>query len=150
MTETPDGYQLPSLDLLAEPVTKDLSGENKRLKDNATKLIATLKSFGIGAKVLKIHLGPSVTKYEIEPDQGIKLSRITGLADDLALRSRPKISGSKHRYPVRLPSESRFRTARSPWFPAGSARGGECPGRPGPLARGTWSKHFREKRSQRN
>lgn len=85
MTETPDGYQLPSLDLLAEPVTKDLSGENKRLKDNATKLIATLKSFGIGAKVLKIHLGPSVTKYEIEPDQGIKLSRITGLADDLAL-----------------------------------------------------------------
>jgi len=85
MTETPDGYQLPSLDLLSEPVTKDLSGENKRLKDNATKLIATLKSFGIGAKVLKIHLGPSVTKYEIEPDQGIKLSRITGLADDLAL-----------------------------------------------------------------
>lgn len=85
MTETPDGYQLPSLDLLAEPVSKDLSGENKRLKDNATKLIATLKSFGIGAKVLKIHLGPSVTKYEIEPDQGIKLSRITGLADDLAL-----------------------------------------------------------------
>lgn len=85
MTETPDGYQLPSLDLLAEPTSKDLSGENKRLKDNATKLIATLKSFGIGAKVLKIHLGPSVTKYEIEPKQGIKLSRITGLADDLAL-----------------------------------------------------------------
>ncbi|WP_114571032.1 DNA translocase FtsK [Exiguobacterium flavidum] len=85
MTETPDGYQLPSLDLLAEPVAKDLSGENKRLKDNATKLIATLRSFGIGAKVLKIHLGPSVTKYEIEPNQGIKLSRITGLADDLAL-----------------------------------------------------------------
>lgn len=85
MTETPDGYQLPSLDLLMEPTAKDLSGENKRLKDNATKLIATLKSFGIGAKVLKIHLGPSVTKYEIEPHQGIKLSRITGLADDLAL-----------------------------------------------------------------
>ncbi|VWX36938.1 DNA translocase FtsK [Exiguobacterium oxidotolerans] len=85
MTETPDGYQLPSLELLMEPTSKDLSGENKRLKDNATKLIATLKSFGIGAKVLKIHLGPSVTKYEIEPHQGIKLSRITGLADDLAL-----------------------------------------------------------------
>lgn len=85
MTETPDGYQLPSLELLMEPTSKDLSGENKRLKDNATKLVATLKSFGIGAKVLKIHLGPSVTKYEIEPHQGIKLSRITGLADDLAL-----------------------------------------------------------------
>ncbi|MCC5893703.1 DNA translocase FtsK, partial [Exiguobacterium sp.] len=56
-----------------------------RLKANATKLGQTLKSFGVGVKVLKIHLGPTVTKYELQPDIGVKVSRITSLSDDLAL-----------------------------------------------------------------
>ncbi|TCI49385.1 DNA translocase FtsK [Exiguobacterium sp. SH3S2] len=78
-------YELPKFTILSEPVVTDLSGENARLKANATKLVQTLKSFGVGVKVLKIHLGPTVTKYELQPDIGVKVSRITSLSDDLAL-----------------------------------------------------------------
>ncbi|WP_231557580.1 DNA translocase FtsK [Exiguobacterium sp. ZOR0005] len=78
-------YELPTFAILSEPVVTDLSGENARLKANATKLVQTLKSFGVGVKVLKIHLGPTVTKYELQPDIGVKVSRITSLSDDLAL-----------------------------------------------------------------
>ncbi|MDX5323092.1 MAG: DNA translocase FtsK [Exiguobacterium sp.] len=80
-----DTYELPTFTILSEPVVTDLSGENTRLKANATKLVQTLKSFGVGVKVLKIHLGPTVTKYELQPDIGVKVSRITSLSDDLAL-----------------------------------------------------------------
>ncbi|MBM7059059.1 hypothetical protein, partial [Streptomyces durocortorensis] len=52
-----DTYELPTFTILSEPVVTDLSGENARLKANATKLVQTLKSFGVGVKVLKIHLG---------------------------------------------------------------------------------------------
>lgn len=78
-------YEKPSLTLLTEPVQTDLSGENARLKENASILVRTLKSFGVGVKVLKIHLGPTVTKYELQPDIGVKVSKITSLSDDLAL-----------------------------------------------------------------
>ena len=80
-----DSYELPTFSILSEPVVTDLSGENVRLKENAGKLVKTLKSFGVGVKVLKIHLGPTVTKYELQPDVGVKVSRITSLSDDLAL-----------------------------------------------------------------
>nr|WP_240542645.1 DNA translocase FtsK [Exiguobacterium qingdaonense] len=80
-----DSYELPPFSHLKEPVLTDLSGENARLKENASKLVKTLKSFGVGVKVLKIHLGPTVTKYELQPDIGVKVSRITSLSDDLAL-----------------------------------------------------------------
>ncbi|WP_215113498.1 DNA translocase FtsK [Exiguobacterium sp. s63] len=80
-----DTYELPPFSNLKEPVITDLSGENARLKENASKLVKTLKSFGVGVKVLKIHLGPTVTKYELQPDIGVKVSRITSLSDDLAL-----------------------------------------------------------------
>ncbi|MBR2681087.1 MAG: DNA translocase FtsK, partial [Exiguobacterium sp.] len=80
-----DTYELPPFSNLKEPVITDLSGENARLKENASKLVKTLKSFGVGVKVLKIHLGPTVTKYELQPDIGVKVGRITSLSDDLAL-----------------------------------------------------------------
>lgn len=80
-----DSYELPTFSILREAVVTDLSGENARLKENASKLVKTLKSFGVGVKVLKIHLGPTVTKYELQPDIGVKVSRITSLSDDLAL-----------------------------------------------------------------
>lgn len=83
--EVSDTYELPTFTILREPVVTDLSGENTRLKENASKLVKTLKSFGVGVKVLKIHLGPTVTKYELQPDIGVKVSRITSLSDDLAL-----------------------------------------------------------------
>ncbi len=54
-------------------------------KANARKLEATLESFGVRAKVLEVVRGPAVTRYEIQPDVGVKVSRIVSLTDDIAL-----------------------------------------------------------------
>lgn len=60
----------------------DVSAEQNR---NAQLLVETLKSFGVQVRILNISRGPSVTRYELQPSAGVKISRITGLADDLAL-----------------------------------------------------------------
>lgn len=78
-------YVLPSLDCLAMAKnTKNLKYEDE-LKANATKLVDTLKSFGVETRIVDICRGPSVTRYEIQPAAGVKISRITNLTDDLAL-----------------------------------------------------------------
>lgn len=77
-------YELPSLDLLARPVVGKGS-EMSDYKANARKLEATMESFGVRAKVLEVVRGPAVTRYEIQPDVGVKVSRIVGLTDDIAL-----------------------------------------------------------------
>ena len=78
-------YVLPSLTLLNEPPTHDQSEEYTVIEENAAKLEKTLLSFGVKAKVVQVHLGPAVTKYEIMPDIGVKVSKIVNLQDDLAL-----------------------------------------------------------------
>ena len=78
-------YQLPSLDLLKSAGKPNQSKEHSMLSKNARKLEETLESFGVKAKVTKVHLGPSVTKYEVYPDKGVKVSKIVNLTDDLAL-----------------------------------------------------------------
>lgn len=78
-------YILPSIQLLNEPAEHDQSGEYKAIKTNAKKLEQTLLSFGVKVKVTQVHLGPAVTKYEIMPDVGVKVSKIVNLQDDLAL-----------------------------------------------------------------
>ncbi|ADU30696.1 FtsK/SpoIIIE family DNA translocase [Evansella cellulosilytica] len=78
-------YELPALDLLASPVKANQSREHSMLSKNARKLERTLESFGVSAKVTKVHLGPSVTKYEVYPSVGVKVSKIVNLTDDLAL-----------------------------------------------------------------
>ncbi|MBU9714493.1 FtsK/SpoIIIE family DNA translocase [Evansella tamaricis] len=78
-------YQLPSFDLLATPLKANQSREHSMLSKNARKLERTLESFGVSAKVTKVHLGPSVTKYEVYPSVGVKVSKIVNLTDDLAL-----------------------------------------------------------------
>ncbi len=78
-------YQLPSLDLLRLPDNKHISNENDLIYDNARKLERTFKSFGVKAKVTKVHRGPAVTKYEVYPDLGVKVSKIVSLSDDIAL-----------------------------------------------------------------
>ena len=78
-------YKLPSVDLLKESVkksTKDISGE---LKENAKMLIDTLHSFNVDATITDISRGPTVTRYELKPAAGIRISKITNLADDIAL-----------------------------------------------------------------
>lgn len=84
MIENED-YQLPSISLLDSAAHSDQSGELNALQANAKKLEQTFLSFGVKAKVTQVHLGPAVTKYEVLPDVGVKVSRIVSLHDDLAL-----------------------------------------------------------------
>ncbi|MDD6432704.1 MAG: DNA translocase FtsK [Lactobacillaceae bacterium] len=78
-------YQLPPLTLLSEVKPTDQQADLKNIKKNTQILQKTLKSFNVDATVENVNLGPSVTKYELRPAVGVKVSRITHLADDLAL-----------------------------------------------------------------
>lgn len=78
-------YQLPPINLLTLPPHNDQSGEYAGIQKNAKKLEKTFQSFGVRAKVTQVHLGPAVTKYEVLPDVGVKVSKIVSLHDDLAL-----------------------------------------------------------------
>lgn len=85
VTQENADYQLPPMALLQAPVEHDQSKDYEQLQANAKKLEDTLKSFGVDAKVTEVHLGPAVTKYEILPAIGVKVSKIVSLQDDLAL-----------------------------------------------------------------
>ncbi|WDF82008.1 DNA translocase FtsK [Lacticaseibacillus pabuli] len=78
-------YQLPGLDLLSEPKPVDQSEEYAKIKANRSKLESTFASFGVDVTVKAASLGPSITKYEIQPAVGVKVSKIVNLSDDLAL-----------------------------------------------------------------
>lgn len=82
---SPESYQLPAFSLLDKPKKTGKARERQDMTANAKKLEATLESFGVRAKVTQIHRGPSVTRYEVQPDIGVKVSRIVNLTDDLAL-----------------------------------------------------------------
>jgi DNA segregation ATPase FtsK/SpoIIIE, S-DNA-T family len=78
-------YELPPINILKLPNKTDQSGEYELIHANAAKLERTFQSFGVKARVTQVHLGPAVTKYEVHPDVGVKVSRIVSLNDDLAL-----------------------------------------------------------------
>ncbi len=78
-------YQLPPVSLLSQVKATDQQEDLNNIKKNTKTLQQTLKSFGVDATVENVNLGPSVTKYELRPAVGVKVSRITHLADDLAL-----------------------------------------------------------------
>ncbi|WP_042356215.1 DNA translocase FtsK [Bacillus rubiinfantis] len=78
-------YQLPPFSLLKLPKKTDQTGEYELIHANAAKLERTFQSFGVKARVTQVHLGPAVTKYEVHPDVGVKVSKIVSLSDDLAL-----------------------------------------------------------------
>ncbi|MDG5789009.1 DNA translocase FtsK [Evansella sp. AB-P1] len=80
-----ESYEVPSMDVLASPTKANQTREHSMLSKNARKLERTLESFGVNAKVTKVHLGPAVTKYEVYPSVGVKVSKIVNLTDDLAL-----------------------------------------------------------------
>ncbi|MDN6639414.1 MAG: DNA translocase FtsK [Tetragenococcus sp.] len=80
-----EDYELPPSTLLSQPKATDQSDEYKKIEKNISILEKTFKSFGVSAKVVKASLGPSVTKYEIEPAIGVKVSKIVNLSDDIAL-----------------------------------------------------------------
>lgn len=80
-----EDYKLPPLSMLEEHEAPDQSNEYSIIERNIKVLEETFESFGVDAKVVKANLGPSVTKFEIQPAVGVKVSRIVGLSDDLAL-----------------------------------------------------------------
>ena len=85
LKEPPKPYCYPSLNLFNASRPEDEAGAVKEMKKNADILVNTLDSFGVKTKILDICRGPSVTRYELQPQAGIKVSRITSLADDIAL-----------------------------------------------------------------
>ena len=89
-------YKLPSLQLFAPDKPKDQSKEKKIVRENIKILEETFASFGIKVTVERAEIGPSVTKYEVKPAVGVRVNRISNLADDLALAWQPRMSESKH------------------------------------------------------
>lgn len=84
-SETLLQYTYPSVDLLSKPKTKAGGISSEELQLNAKHLIETLHSFKVDAQVVEISQGPTVTRYEIKPAEGVKVSQITSLSKDIAL-----------------------------------------------------------------
>ncbi|WP_027623480.1 FtsK/SpoIIIE family DNA translocase [Clostridium lundense] len=79
-------YKFPNMNLLNQNISSKLNKEDKKgLLNNAGKLEETLSSFGVEAKVIQVTKGPSVTRFELQPSAGVKVSKIVNLADDIAL-----------------------------------------------------------------
>ncbi|NLB82256.1 MAG: DNA translocase FtsK [Clostridiaceae bacterium] len=77
-------YQFPPISLLREPEKPPAIADDS-LERTAKKLIETLNSFGVEAKIIDYSKGPTITRYELQPNAGVKISKITNLADDIAL-----------------------------------------------------------------
>ena len=78
-------YEFPPIALLEQGEGKKVPGSKKALADNALKLQKTLYSFGVSAKVEDVAVGPAITRYELKPAEGVRVSKIANLADDIAL-----------------------------------------------------------------
>ena len=78
-------YEYPPVEILSKPAKKALKGGAKALTDTATRLQKTLYSFGVSAKVENVSVGPAITRYELKPAEGVRVSKIANLADDIAL-----------------------------------------------------------------
>ena len=78
-------YAFPPIDILRANPNVQAAGSRASILENSRKLEETLKSFGVEARVVEVSKGPTVTRYELSPGTGVKVSRISALADDLAL-----------------------------------------------------------------
>ncbi|MEE1239781.1 MAG: DNA translocase FtsK [Acutalibacteraceae bacterium] len=83
--EIEESYKFPPLTLLKETKAQNASLLSAELDNTATRLVDTLKSFGVETRIVDISRGPTVTRYELQPSAGVKISKITNLADDIAL-----------------------------------------------------------------
>ncbi|HHW95195.1 MAG TPA: DNA translocase FtsK [Mogibacterium sp.] len=83
-------YKLPSIDLLRRGTSSKQMMSDAQLEEKANLLERTLNDFGVDATVIKVTQGASVTRYEVQPATGVKVSSITRLADDIALNLRAK------------------------------------------------------------
>lgn len=82
--QPPKEYQFPPLDLLKKN-EKQAGDSKKQLQETATKLQQTLKNFGVNVTITNISCGPTVTRYELQPEMGVKVSKIVNLSDDIKL-----------------------------------------------------------------
>lgn len=80
-----DTYRFPSLNLLKRGARNGNVDSEKQLKETAKKLQQTLSNFGVNVTITDISQGPTVTRYEMQPEQGVKVSKIVGLTDDIKL-----------------------------------------------------------------
>ena len=80
-----DSYSFPPVSLLNENRNRQGATSKKELQQTAENLVNVLKSFGVETRIVDISRGPAVTRYELQPSAGVKISKITGLADDIAL-----------------------------------------------------------------
>lgn len=85
LTVEDEHYEFPPVQLLSEGEKKFVKGGKKAVTDTAAKLQKTLYSFGVSAKVENVSVGPAITRYELKPAEGVRVSKIANLADDIAL-----------------------------------------------------------------
>lgn len=85
VAQEPIPYKYPDVSLLSYAAAKKNSDTREELRDTANKLVSTLKSFGVEVKLSQVSRGPTVTRFELQPSVGVKVSKITNLSDDIAL-----------------------------------------------------------------
>ena len=85
MTSSVEDYQMPPIEILKEAKASSSKNSQGELRTTAQLLIDTLDSFGVSAEITDISQGPTVTRYELKPAPGVRINRITNLADDIAL-----------------------------------------------------------------
>jgi S-DNA-T family DNA segregation ATPase FtsK/SpoIIIE len=139
-------FELPSIELLDDPIPLRFEDQEQRLRDRAALLETTFTDFGLNVRVVGINTGPVITQYEVALETGLRVNRVTALADDLALNLRvPSVRvvapiPGKNTVGIEVPNEHRatvrlkeLLTMDSPW--AESARlplylGKDTEGRP--------------------
>ena len=80
-----ENYVYPPIKILKKKENKSIKGGTKSLTETAARLQKTLYSFGVSAKVENVTVGPAITRYELKPAEGVRVSKIANLADDIAL-----------------------------------------------------------------
>ncbi len=84
--ETVNDYVYPPVEILKEAVRKTTEEDIQReIQEKSSKLVETLETFGVKTRIIGIHRGPAVTRYELQPAAGVKVKQVTSLADDIAL-----------------------------------------------------------------
>jgi S-DNA-T family DNA segregation ATPase FtsK/SpoIIIE len=126
-----DDYEFPSLDLLSPPIFKE--ADSDWLAEQEQMLNDTLKNFNVGAKVVNMTQGPSVTRFEVQPEPGVKVNKITNLSDDIKLslaakdiRIEAPIPG-KHTIGIEVPNHSSRPVLISEILQSGSFLNDESP-----------------------
>lgn len=107
-----NGFQLPSIEILARPTARNQKHDESALKHNASILMSVLTQYKVDGHIINVRPGPVVTLYELEPEAGIKSSRVIGLADDIArsmaaLSCRVAVVKGRNAIGIELPNQHR-------------------------------------------